>query len=240
MYHEWKKSFPPSMPTWISLVEGWTKVLWPELIIHPTYFSPYEIPAYTPLPFSPLDTFFFFFQPLHDSCSLHFSLPFLSYITHTIHYSSTRFRILLLCFLSFRFTLCLPLLHSKRIPCVNHAQIQLLPINQLLQLLHWNDVHLARLNHPLMLRQYHHRWKRTIRLVGYFLRHMIIKNTQPTTVYIIIQGAVWRAPGHCEIPDILGKAYLLQPLTQQDPPKELKKKSEPAPPARVCILLSLL
>ncbi|CDS07540.1 hypothetical protein LRAMOSA01489 [Lichtheimia ramosa] len=43
---------------------------------------------------------------------------------------------------------------------------------------------------------------------------------------------VWRSPGHCEIPDILGKAYLLQPLTQQDPPKEHKKKSEPAPPAR--------
>lgn len=57
-----------------------------------------------------------------------------------------------------------------------------------------------------------------------------IKNTQPTLYH---QG-VWRSPGHCEIPDILGKAYLLQPLTQQDPPKEHKKKSEPAPPTRVC------
>lgn len=37
---------------------------------------------------------------------------------------------------------------------------------------------------------------------------------------------VWRAPGYCEIPNILGNAYL-QPLTPE-PPKEPKKKaSEP-------------
>ncbi|KAI8343333.1 kinase-like domain-containing protein [Chlamydoabsidia padenii] len=38
--------------------------------------------------------------------------------------------------------------------------------------------------------------------------------------------AVWRSPGHCEIPDILGKAYL-QPA--QPPPKHVTKKQTTAP-----------
>lgn len=92
----------------------------------------------TPPPFSPLFVHFLhlFLQPL-STTPARYVFPFPSFLTftHTTHYySSTRSCNLLLCFLSFRFTppLCLQLLHSKRIPCVNHAQIQLLPINRLL------------------------------------------------------------------------------------------------------------
>ncbi|CAO3586298.1 unnamed protein product [Absidia cylindrospora] len=49
-----------------------------------------------------------------------------------------------------------------------------------------------------------------------------INNKQHTTP--TDKPAVWRSPGHCEIPDILGKAYL-QP--SQPPPKHVAKKQPP-------------
>ncbi|KAI8141388.1 kinase-like domain-containing protein [Fennellomyces sp. T-0311] len=48
------------------------------------------------------------------------------------------------------------------------------------------------------------------------------------TTQIIKQG-IWRSPGHCEIPDILGKAYL-QPEPEQ--PKQSKKKPAETGPVR--------
>ncbi|KAL1926466.1 hypothetical protein VTP01DRAFT_5795 [Rhizomucor pusillus] len=43
--------------------------------------------------------------------------------------------------------------------------------------------------------------------------------------------SVWRAPGHCEIPDILGNAYLLPaPEPRKDPPKKKETGAPTRPP----------